>query len=263
MLSIENLSIVSKEGHRLLKNVSLTLEKGQVLGLTGASGAGKTTLLKAILGLSADCYQVIEGTVQLNGQGLNDLPSKERRRLCGPIFGYIPQNPMLAFNPRKNIEQQVHETLRYQLGYNVAKSRDVFLRQLDRLNLPDGNRILGCVPKEISGGMLQRIALALVLSLSPEYLLADEPTSALDDDNKNSLIEIFRDIQPSVGLLMISHDHRVLKEICHHILVMAEGSVVEQGSMAKLENKPQTEWTKTFVALHESSGERRFQWKVL
>ncbi len=192
MLDIKNLNVKTRAGQLLVHDVSLELQSGQVIGLTGASGAGKTTLLKIITGTYDKDYKVTSGLILFKGSEINGLSAKKRRQLCGTSIGYIPQNPMTAFNPRQKLGAQVEETLNIRLSLSRTEARNRFREILEKLNLSDGERLLNSYPSELSGGMLQRAAITLVMCLEPEIILADEPTSALDKENRDALIDVLK-----------------------------------------------------------------------
>lgn len=261
MLEIKNLSIKTKNNKELLKKISLIINKGQAIGLTGKSGSGKTTLIKSILGMLDKHSYETSGYIYLENNLINNFNSNKRRELCGKTIGYIPQNPMTAFDYRIKIGKQIEETLCIRLEIKKDYAIKKFLEYLEKLNLYDSERILESYPTEISGGMLQRIAIALVFSLQPKYILADEPTSALDEENKNILVNMLKNKKNEVGILFVSHDVKSLCELCENAFVMQEGEIIEEGSMNKLLNNPQRRWTKTFAEVNKNTGERSFIWK--
>jgi ABC-type glutathione transport system ATPase component len=241
MLRLENLSVRSKDSVDLLKNISLDIKKGKPIGLTGASGAGKTTLLKSIMGVHVSQLEVSQGRILLDGRPLNKMSLKERRRICGTCIGYIPQNPMTAFNPRKRVGCQIVETLMVRQSCSKKDAVEKFANQITSLNLKADWRLLRCYPHEVSGGMLQRIALALVLCLEPDYLLADEPTSALDSENKQCLVEMLKGIENKVGLLLVSHDGEVLRALCDEVLFLDKGRLVNNELWQEFLTQPEEE----------------------
>ena len=247
MLRLENLSVRRKDSVSLLKNISLDIKKGKPIGLTGASGAGKTTLLKSIMGVNISQIEVSQGRILLDDKPLDQMPLKKRRRICGTCIGYIPQNPMTAFNPRKRVGCQIVETLMVQQSCGKKVAVQKFTDQITLLNLKADWRLLRCYPHEISGGMLQRIALALVLCLEPDYLLADEPTSALDSENKQCLVEMLKGIENKVGLLVVSHDSEVLRALCDEVLFLDKGRLVKNDFWQEILTQPEEErvfvWT--------------------
>lgn len=260
LLKIKNLSVKGKDHKLLLENISIHLKKGNIIGLTGPSGSGKTTLLKTIMGIFRNNYNVVNGGIYLDEKVLTNLKETARRDVCGKIIGYIPQNPMTAFNPRIKIGKQVEETLCIHLGVKKNMAIQLFLNMLKKLNLNMGERIIESYPSEISGGMLQRIAVTLVLCLKPKYILADEPTSALDEENRDTLIKILSSKKDEMGVLFVSHDIEALKLLCENVFVMESGKIIEQGKMENLLAFPKEKWTKTFSKIYKNSGERRFSW---
>lgn len=241
----------------------MTIPKGGCHGITGASGAGKSTLLKCVMGVTEETYKDISGKIRLNEIDLIKMSQKKRRSLCGQTIAYMPQNPQLAFNPRKTIGAQSYETLAFKLAYNKEKSMTAMREELSKLDLHDSDRLLNAYPHNISGGMLQRIILALIMCMSPTYLLADEPTSALDQKNKSLLLEALKNIKRDIGLLIVSHDSNLLTEICDEVYVMENGMIIEKGSMEQLVNHPVKKWTKSFAVLHQKSEERQYLWQTL
>ena len=190
MLEVQNLSVTARNGAQLLKQISFQIEIGEAVGLTGQSGAGKTTLLKALLGILSGGCQVSGGTIQVDGQSLWALSPRKRRELCGTTLGFIPQNPMTAFDPRLKLGRQMEETLRLRTGVSGKEVVEQAEALLAELGLSQPRRVLDSYPAQLSGGMLQRAAAALLMALHPKYILADEPTSALDAENRTLLLEL-------------------------------------------------------------------------
>lgn len=172
MLEIENLSVSAKNGQIILQEISLSLAPGVCLGLTGASGSGKTTLIRSILGLDEGLV-VKSGRLLLDGENLFACSRAERRALCGRTIGFIPQNPMTAFFPHATIARQMQETVMLHHFCDKRQARDICADALQRVHLSDTARVLAARPSELSGGMLQRVAMALVLAVQPRYLLAE------------------------------------------------------------------------------------------
>ena len=172
MLEVQNLSVTARNGAQLLKQISFQIEAGEAVGLTGQSGAGKTTLLKALLGILSGGCQVSGGTIQVDGQSLWALSPRKRRELCGTTLGFIPQNPMTAFDPRLKLGRQMEETLRLRAGVSGKAALERAETLLTDLGLSQPRRVLDSYPAQLSGGMLQRAAAALLLVLHPRYILA-------------------------------------------------------------------------------------------
>ncbi len=171
----------------LLNNITFTIKNNGIVGLTGASGSGKTTLLRGIMGNLAPNHKIISGRILVDDIDITNMSSKNHRNLCGTTMGYIPQNPMTAFDGRVKIGKQLTEILC--IKKQITKTQAILLitSKLKELNFDDTSRVLESYPNKLSGGMLQRITVCLLLILSPNYILADEPTSALDEKNSELL----------------------------------------------------------------------------
>ena len=234
MLEVQNLSVTARNGTQLLKQISFQIEIGEAVGLTGQSGAGKTTLLKALLGILSGGCQVSGGTIQVDGQSLWALSPRKRRELCGTTLGFIPQNPMTAFDPRLKLGRQMEETLRLRTGVSGKEAVEQAEALLAELGLSQPRRVLDSYPAQLSGGMLQRAAAALLMALHPKYILADEPTSALDAENRTLLLELLEKQRETAGILFISHDVAALRALCGTVYVMEHGMLTEQGTMQEL-----------------------------
>ena len=213
MLEIKNLTVKVKNDTPILTDVSLSIDEGTCIGLTGASGSGKTTLIKSIMGMNSGDLEIAQGQILLDGDNLLIHGAKERRALCGKTIGFIPQNPMTAFFPHAKMERQIIETLRMHTGLDKKQAHALAENVLRQVNLTDTKRVLSAYPGELSGGMLQRIAMALILGTKPKYVLADEPTSALDEANRDLLLELLRKYQKTAAILFISHDTEAMKAL--------------------------------------------------
>lgn len=263
MFKVDRLYAETNEGQILLEDISLTLKVGEILGLTGQSGSGKSTLIKSLIGVHDNNVKTT-GRLTLDGCQLMALSQKERRLLCGTTIGFIPQNPMTAFDSRKTIGHQMIETFRYKLKLSKKEALSYSRTCLESVNLNDVERIINCVPSELSGGMLQRVAIALTTGLKPTYILADEPTSALDRENKGLVLELLRKQQLKSGILLITHDVESLKKLTKRVMVLSKGRVIEEQVTKALLNEPKAPWSKTFVQAyekHSSYKKEAFQWQ--
>ena len=249
MLKIEQLDVKERSGRYLLKDISMEIPAGHVIGLTGKSGSGKTTLLRSILGMLHTSCHIDAGKILLDDIDLSHLSRKSHRELCGKKLGFIPQNPMTAFDSRLKIGYQMRETFVNRLHLNTSEATDLAKEKLVSVNLKDTDRILGAYPSELSGGMLQRVAAAILLGMSPDYVLADEPTAALDEENRDLLLLIMQEQMKDKGILFVSHDVAALKNLCQNVYVLGAGKIIEHGTMDKLLSSPQTDWMKQFSAL--------------
>lgn len=258
MLETKGLTVSAKSGVPLLKNISLKLEPGQVVGLTGQSGAGKTTLLRALLGLLTPGCRKTGGEIWVEGKELSQLSHKEQRLLRGTALGFIPQNPMTAFDSRAKIGAQMAETLRLRASLSKSEAEQRGRTLLAGLGIEDPERVLNSLPGQLSGGQLQRVTVALLLALKPKYILADEPTSALDEENRRLLLDLLA--KQSAGILFISHDVAALERLCSIVHVMESGQITESASMTELLSAPKRTWTKEFSAAWKSPDKEGWTW---
>lgn len=260
MMEVNNLTIQTHKGVCLLDQVSFILKSGVCTGLTGASGSGKTTLLKTLLGISDTDLSVCGGQILLDGKNLLKETEKVRRDLCGTTFGFIPQNPMTALNLHVSVGIQMAETFHKRLHIEKSAAKRLSLEMLQRVNLTDSGRIYRAYPGQLSGGMLQRITMAILIGLAPKYIFADEPTSALDEENKSYLIQELMQMKQQAAILLVSHDDGAIQSFCDELLVMQSGTIVERGTTDRVFASPQQEWTKEFVRLSGAEEGGNWTW---
>lgn len=263
MLEIKNLTVQIKSGTPILNNVSLSIETGTCIGLTGASGSGKTTLIKAIMGMHGENMKISHGEILLEKEDLLNRSFKERRLLCGKVIGFIPQNPMTAFFPHAKIGRQMIETLQMHTRSDKKQAEALSADVLRQVNLTDTERVMNAYPGELSGGMLQRITMALILGTKPQYVLADEPTSALDEANRDLLLELLKAYQKNAGILFISHDTEAMKTLCSVTHVMECGRIIETQATEALFLHPRQPWTKHFAEAACHREEVDWKWTAL
>lgn len=263
MLKIEQLSVKEKSGRYLLEKITMEIPAGQVIGLTGHSGSGKTTLLRSVFGMLHSSCKIAAGTIVLHKTDLVSLSRKKHRALCGKSIGFIPQHPMTAFDSRLRIGNQIQETFRRRLNLNKSEANILAKEKLSLVNLKDTERILEAFPSELSGGMLQRVAAAILLGMSPDYILADEPTAALDEENRDLLLHIMQKQMQDKGILLVSHDVEALQTLCQTVYVLGTGKVIEQGTMETLLSAPETDWMKQFASLSRQESRGEWKWEKL
>ena len=256
MIKLNELTVKHKSGKILLNNISFSLDKGKCVGLTGESGAGKSTILKAVLGIFGSGISVSSGRVFVNDNDITKLSEKEKRLMRGKTLGFIPQNPMTAFDDRLTIGKQMSETLKiHGIKENV---RELILNSFKKVGLVDAERVFNSCSLQLSGGMLQRVCLAILLVLNPEYIIADEPTAALDDENKKLLLSLLKKRLSESALLIVTHDPDVLKTLCDEVIVLENGVIGEHTT--KLFESPKTQWSKEFVKASNFGKEQKFIW---
>lgn len=217
---------------RALNNVNLEVPKGKIVGIVGESGCGKSTLLSSIIGLLDTNAHVINGFVSFAGQNLMELSDHEIRSLRGDRISMIFQDPMSTLNPVLSIGN--HMTgIQFRSRISMAKKRERAVEMLGRVGIADAEERLDSFPHQFSGGMCQRVSIAMALQSEPDLLIADEPTTALDATLEVEILHRLRELQKNLhcSILFISHHLGVISEICDDVYVMYAGEVVESGSV--------------------------------
>ncbi|MFZ5711127.1 MAG: ABC transporter ATP-binding protein [Pseudomonadota bacterium] len=245
VLSVENLSVDYRWGGSVVhavRGVSLSVAKGEVLGIMGESGCGKSTLAAAMINLLPNGAHVAGGTVRLNGADVFALPKEAQRRLRGRSVAMVFQDPMTAFNPVLTIGAQLAD-------FTGAGDREAGAMLKD-VGIPDPPRALRRYPHELSGGMRQRVAIAAALLVRPEVLIADEPTTALDVTMEAQIIHLFRGIRGRFdgALVIVTHHLGVIAELCDRVAVMYAGEVVEDGPADDIFHDPRHPYTRALLA---------------
>ncbi|MGD9808224.1 MAG: ABC transporter ATP-binding protein [Deferribacterales bacterium] len=231
--------------------VSFTLEKGERLGLVGESGAGKSVTGFSIIGLISKPGFVAEGQILFHGEDLTKISDEELRRIRGNRISMIFQDPMMTLNPVLSIGTQMTETL---LAHNPKMSkkeaRQIALDKLKKVHIPSPEKRLDQYPHEFSGGMRQRIIIAIALLTDPEIIIADEPTTALDVTIQAEIMDLITELCETehMGLILITHDLAVVSQVTEKIAVMYAGRIVEKGLTKDVISKPQHPYTKGLIA---------------
>jgi peptide/nickel transport system ATP-binding protein len=224
---------------RVVDGVSLALGDADRLGLIGESGSGKSLTALAVLGLLPR-HARVAGSIRLNGRELVGLNDRELARVRGKEVGIVFQEPATALNPVRRIGEQIGEPLRIHYGFTKAQALERAVRTAARVNLPDPERLVRLYPHQLSGGQRQRVAIAIALATGPRLIIADEPTTALDVTVQSGILELFdRQVADSgASLLFITHDLAVLSQITARAIVLANGRVVERGSVHDVVHSP-------------------------
>ncbi|WDV46502.1 ABC transporter ATP-binding protein [Clostridiaceae bacterium M8S5] len=248
-MNIKDLTItLAKNRKKLVQNVSFKLEKGKVLGVIGDSGSGKSLTCKAIMQLLNNNIFNIEGSVKYQGEDMLKMSKKKVRSIIGKDISIIMQNPMTAFDPVMKIGKQLIETIRAHTNLSKKQAYDLSVSQLKAMNLTRVTEIMNSYPHALSGGMLQRIMIALSLVLKPKIIIADEATTALDVKTQSIILEQFLDISnKGIGLMVISHDFGVIAQIADDVIVMKDGKVIESGSVNQIFYHPSNPYTKELL----------------
>ena len=252
LLSIEALSAVSTrdEGAPILRDVSLSLKRGEVHGLVGESGAGKSTIAKALLGILPATVKVTGGRIRFDGRDLLTMASRELRDIMGTEIALIPQDPQTALNPGRRIEAQLTDGLRLKQGLSKRLAHERALALLAEVQIRDPERVLSCYPHQLSGGMRQRILIAAAFALGPKLVVADEPTTALDVTVQKEILRLIRRMQDAHGtaVIFVTHDLGVVAQICDSVTLLYAGRVIEAGSTADVLLNPRHAYTKALIA---------------
>lgn len=246
LLSVERLS-VSFGGASALRDVSLKLAQGQVLAVVGESGSGKTTLLRSVTRLLAPGAQVDGGSIRFEGVDLLQLKPREMAALRGGRISYLFQNAQLSLDPLFTVERQFREVLR---AHGLPAEIALMQEALRRVGFDEPDRVLGCLPSQLSGGMAQRVALAFALAGRPRLLLADEPTSALDASSQEQVMGLLRQLNQAEGMaiLLVTHDIQLAATFAQRMVVMHRGVVVEEGLSAEVMTAPKHPYTRQLIA---------------
>jgi nickel transport system ATP-binding protein len=233
----------------LVQDINFELKPGEILGLIGESGCGKTVTSMSILQLLNRKETTIEGSIMLKGQELNGLAEKEMRKIRGKDIAFIMQNPMNAFTPVFTIGHQFVETIRSHTSLNKKQATELAIESMKQVNLPDPGKLLKYYPFQLSGGMLQRVMIAIAASLHPAVIIADEPTTALDVNNQKNVLRHLDKIRSEYGsaILLISHDLGVVSEMADEVAVMQHGKIVEKAGVFHLFDSPKHEYTKKLL----------------
>ncbi|WP_339306119.1 ABC transporter ATP-binding protein [Paenibacillus sp. FSL L8-0435] len=233
----------------LLEPIDFELKKGRVFGLVGESGSGKTVTCNALLHLLDPRRMEVSGSIRLNGRELGSLSGEEMRRIRGKEIGFIMQNPMNAFTPVYTIGSQFIETLRTHSGMSKVAARERAIAALADMNLPEPAKLMKRYPFQLSGGMLQRVMIAISMCLRPALVIADEPTTALDVVNQFKVLQELERLRTEYGtsILLISHDLGVISQMADEVAVMQKGRIVEQADVYQLFDHPQHEYTRMLL----------------
>jgi oligopeptide/dipeptide ABC transporter ATP-binding protein len=249
MLEVSGLSVAFKMDDAFVpvtKGVSFSLAPGATLGIVGESGSGKSVSSLALMGLLPQrSARVTADRLSFDGRDLLKLNPKEWRGLRGKDIAMVFQDPMTSLNPLMRCGEQIAEAIRFHQGKGRAEARSAAVGLLDRMGIPDPDRRADAFPFELSGGMRQRVMIAMALSCRPKLLIADEPTTALDVTIQAQILKLIRELQKEYGmaLMLITHDLGVVRDMVEDLLVMYAGRVVETGKAATVLAKPTHPYT--------------------
>ncbi|GED17848.1 nickel ABC transporter ATP-binding protein [Aneurinibacillus migulanus] len=245
-----NVKVKSEQGMlSLVQDIHFEMKPGEVLGLVGESGSGKTITCMSLLQLLDRKTTCVEGSIRLHSRELNGLGVEDMRSIRGKEIGFIMQNPMNAFTPVYTIGDQFIETIRTHSDLTKKQASELALSSMDAVNLPQPSELMRRYPFQLSGGMLQRVMIAISMCLRPSVVIADEPTTALDVTNQLQVLRQLDRLRSECGtsILLISHDLGVIAELADKVAVMHKGRIVEKANVYQLFDHPQHEYTKKLL----------------
>jgi len=244
---------------KAVDTVSLSFMQGETLAIVGESGCGKTVLALSILGLIPDPPgRVTEGSVLYRGQDLLDLSENELREVRGNHISMVFQEPMTALNPVFRVDDQIGEPLRLHQGFNKTEALEKAVDALDLVGIPNPTKIAKSYPHELSGGMRQRVMIAMALACNPDILIADEPTTALDVTIQAQILDLMNDLKTRMNgsLMLITHDLGVVARMAQRVAVMYSGKIVELSAAKQLYKKPLHPYTQGLLASVPTMGDK-------
>lgn len=246
----ERLSFFTPAGEvKALNGVSFSMEEGEVLGIVGESGSGKSVTAYSVMGLTAYPGKLIDGTINFNGHQIDKMSEKEMRKIRGNEVSIIFQDPMTSLNPVYTIGNQITEVICLHTGKSKKEAHDRAKELLELVGINEPAKRLKQYPHELSGGMRQRVMIAIALACEPKLLIADEPTTALDVTIQAQILELMQELRKKLGMsiIMITHDLGVVASMCERIAVMYAGHIVEYGTADEIFYEPKHEYTKGLI----------------
>lgn len=246
----ERLSFFTPAGEvKALNDVSIHLKEGEVLGIVGESGSGKSVTAYSLMGLTAHPGKLIGGTLQFNGHEIEDMGEKEMRKIRGKEISIIFQDPMTSLNPVYSIGNQIMEVIRLHTDKDKKQAYERAKELLELVGINEPEKRLKQYPHELSGGMRQRVMIAIALACEPKLLIADEPTTALDVTIQAQILELMMELKDKLGMaiIMITHDLGVVASMCDRIAVMYAGRIIEYGTTDDIFYHPHHMYTKGLI----------------
>ncbi|MBF0805792.1 ABC transporter ATP-binding protein [Streptococcus sp. WM07] len=252
LLEIKNLETafrIGDEYFNAVDHITLDLQPNEVLAIVGESGCGKSTLATTVMGLHNENFTKSKGEVIYNNQNLLDLSEGEMSRIRTKEIGMIFQDPLSSLNPLQKIGRQIEEALVYHTDLNKSERDDRVIELLSQVGIPYPERCANQYPHELSGGMRQRVMIAMALSCKPNIIIADEPTTALDVTIQAQILDLLKELQAEMeaGIILITHDLGVVAEMADRVAVLYAGQVIEIGSVSQIFKNPQHPYTKSLL----------------
>lgn len=259
MLEIKNLAIQYADKTAVVEDFSLSLKKGEILAIVGESGSGKSTLLRAILGLLPNSGRVIAGDIIYNNNSLLNKSLKDWTKLRGTEITMISQDSGGALNPIRKIGNQYIEFIQAHEKISKKEAEEKAISFLGKVHLKNPKNIMESYPHQLSGGMKQRVGIAMALTFNPKIILADEPTSALDVTTQAQIVKEIMELREEfdTSIIIVTHNIGVAAYMADNIIVMKDGKIVEQGAREEVIENPKNDYTrKLLAAVPEMDGER-------
>ena len=259
MLEIKDLTIQYGDKDPVVENFSLSLKKGEIITIVGESGSGKSTVLSSILGLLPNGGKIISGDIIYNGESMLSKSLNQWRELRGTEITMISQNSGGTLNPIRKIGKQFIEYIQTHSKMSTKEAEEKAEDMFSKVNLPDPEIIMKSYPHQLSGGMKQRVGIAMALTFHPKIILADEPTSALDVITQAQIVKEIMDLRKKfdTSIIMVTHNLGVAAYISDKIIVMQNGKIVDAGNKNEVIENPKSEYTKKLLeAVPEIGGER-------
>lgn len=258
--AVDRLVVTASDGTELVRGVSLAVRPGDALGVVGESGSGKTLTCRALLGILPEGVSVTGGSVHVDGRDLTAASEREWRTVRGTRIGAVFQDPASYLNPAIPVGSQLEETLRVTAGVPRRRSREQARELLADLGIRRVDLVLRQRVAELSGGMLQRLLIAMALAADPAVLIADEATTALDVTVQAELLELLARLrrERDLALILVSHDLAVVAQVCERVLVFRDGRVVEGGATSRVLRAPGHPYTRQLLSAHAAYGLERF-----
>jgi peptide/nickel transport system ATP-binding protein len=243
---------------KAVDGVTITVGKGETVGVVGESGCGKSVTSLSVMRLLHDTPgEIMDGTIEFDGKNLLELSEKEMRMIRGNDIAMIFQEPMTSLNPVYKIGKQLEEAIQLHLKYNKKEARNHAIKMLQLVGLPRAEDIINEFPYQLSGGMRQRVMIAMAMACHPKLLIADEPTTALDVTIQAQILDLMRNLreESETAIMLITHDLGVVAEMCDRVVVMYAGKVVEETDIITLFENPKHPYTKGLIGSVPKLGE--------
>jgi len=266
VLSIEDLHITVHDGAATaVRGITLSVGPGEIVGLVGESGSGKTLACRAALGVLPAGCAVSRGTISFGGEDVTDLSRRGWERLHGTAVGAVFQDPASYLNPNLPVGGQLAEVLRVKRRMRRAEAHRATVELFTAVGLHNPERVFHQIPAELSGGMLQRVMIAIAISCGPRLLIADEATTALDVTIQAEIIELLKDLrdQRDLAVLFVSHDLALIRELCDRVVVFYAGEAVETGPVEEIIDRPRHPYTQALLQVASVGDFQRRELRVI